>query len=47
MLGNPGREKRNDYRESREVCPPRLFVHDNVGQVLQHPVRGHGKDAGH
>jgi hypothetical protein len=29
------------------VCTPRLFVCDNVGQVLQHPVRGYGKDAGH
>jgi hypothetical protein len=26
---------------------PHLFVCDHVGQILQHPVRGHGKDAGY
>jgi len=31
-----------------EKCDtPCLFVPDNVGQVLQYPVRGYGKDAGH
>ena len=29
------------------MCTPALFVRDNVGQVLQRPVRGNGKDAGH
>ena len=28
-------------------CTPRLFVRDDVGQVLQHRVRGYGKEAGH
>jgi hypothetical protein len=43
LLGIQGQEKRNGYRESREVRAPCLFVHDHVGQVLQRPVRGHGK----
>jgi hypothetical protein len=34
-------------RKSREVCTPRLFVPDHVGQVLHCRVRGDGKDAGH
>lgn len=47
-LGIPGREKRNEQRRKPGSVPaPHLFVHDNVGQALQHPMRGHGKDAGH
>jgi len=28
------------------MCPPNLFVYDNVGQILQYRVRGDGKNAG-
>ena len=35
------------YWESGDVCAPRLFVRNTIGQVLQHRVRGYGKDAGH
>jgi hypothetical protein len=41
------RKKRNDDWESGDVCAPRLFVRDNIGQVLQHRVRGYGKDVVH
>ena len=41
------RKKGNDDGGSRDVCAPRLFVRDNIGQVLQHRVRGYGKDVGH
>jgi len=41
------RKKRNDNRESGDVCAHRLYVRDNIGQVLQHRVRGYGKDGGH
>ena len=32
--------------ESREVCPPALFVRGDGGQVLQRRVSSNGKDAG-
>ena len=38
--------KGNGLYDSREVCPPALFVRDNVGQVLQRRVSSNGKDAG-
>ena len=41
------RIKRNDDWGSGDVCAPRLFVRANIGQVLQHRVRGYGKDVGH
>lgn len=41
------RKKRNDDWDSGDVCAPRLYVRDNIGQVLQNRVRGYGKDVGH
>ena len=38
--------KGNGLYESREVCPPALFVRGDVGQVLQRRVSSNGKDAG-
>ena len=38
--------KGNGLYESREVCPPALFVRGDGGQVLQRRVSSNGEDAG-
>src|ERR1022692_204874 len=44
LVSEVGRKGNGPY-ENREVCPPALFVRDNVGQILQRRVSSNRKDA--
>jgi hypothetical protein len=36
-------QKKDRITAKAGTCTPRLFVRDNVGQILQYRVRGYGK----